>query len=153
MEALEFKLSQPIDVSIEGNFTNVDTLDLKAPPAFEKSLPIRLRSGFMKAAMGMADPDRKKPDDEAPVDQEDSDQTLEGPEIEGLIFASDIDPESYMVDFRKLMITEGVCKIGGQKFQKTHWDKVTAEDAMRLMGEYIAHFFAPSWLPKKTTKS
>lgn len=155
METLEFTLSAPIKVSVGGDFTEVDTLNLNAPPAKEKTLPIRLRSGFMKAAMGMAELKKKQSssddDDDEDLGEAKKDDELTGPDIEALIFAADIDPEKYMTDFRKLMIAEGVCTVAGQKFIIGHWEQVTAEDAMKLMGEYLAHFFGHSWLPSKTT--
>ena len=143
MDILEFTLSSSIEISIGGDFTKVDTLELHAPPAKEKKLPIRLRKGFMKAAMSFADKGNAS---------EGTEKDLKGSDIEGLMFAADVDVEKYMDDFAALMLVHGVCKVADEKFLKTHWDKVSAEDAMRLMGEYLAHFFAPSWLPKETTK-
>lgn len=144
MDDLEFKLSENIKVSIGGDFVEVDTLELKSPPAFEKKLPIRLRRGFMKAAMSFAGKGNEGGSDEG---------DLKGSDVEALLFASEIDIEGYMDDFATLMLVNGVCKVNKNILTKGHWDKISAEDAMRLMGEYIAHFFAPSWLPKAATKS
>ncbi len=149
MGVLEFTLSEPVKVSVGGDFAEVDILELHAPPAKEKKLPIRLRKGFMKAAMGFAD--QAKPKDAEGEDEEKED--LKGSDIEPMLFASDIDIEKYMQDFRDLILVKGVCTIGDAQFLTKHWDDITAEDAMRLMGEYLAHFFAPSWIPKDNTTS
>ena len=96
MTSLEFNLSTPINITIKSDgsavLEDVDSLELFAPPAKEKRLPIRLRKGFMKAAMGFAD----KSQVEGPKDDDQEETELKGSDIEPILFASDIDIETYI---------------------------------------------------------
>lgn len=147
MRELEFKLSEPIKVSVDGDFEESDIIILHSPPAKEKKLPLRLRRGFMRAVSSFADQSEASP---KPVE----DKEIAGPEVEQMLFMTDaIDIEAFMDNFQKLLFVPGTAIICGQNLRMAEWDRITAEDSQRLMGEYLAIFFAPSWTAMPPTKN
>lgn len=155
MDDLEFELSGPVSVSVNGERENFSTLTLSAPPAKEKKYPIKLRKGFMKATMSMTDNVSEEAKAKAKEKVLENDDGLEANVIEQMIYGSDLDAEKYLDDFKNLMFVPGVCKIkiADVDLKKIHWDQINIADVDRLMGEYIANFFATLWLPEDSTKS
>lgn len=150
---MEFILSANVRVSVNGDFEDHDLLVLKAPPAKEKKYPIKLRKGFMNASTDMikfADPNAAR--NKSENDQAEEESKLPKPqEVEQMIYASDINVEKYIDDFRSLMMISGVCTIGGQKLTSNHWDQIAPHDVDRLIGEYLVNFYIPLWEGKKIT--
>lgn len=153
---MEFKLSAPIKVSVDGDFQEYDVLELSAPPAKEKKYPIKLRKGFMKASTDMmkfADPDRKATASDA---EKAENKDVKPRDIEQMLYASDINIEKYLDDFKSLMLINGVCKVGVKteiNLLPKHWDDITAQDVDRLVGEYLVNFYLPLWDPKEDTSN
>jgi len=147
MRELEFKLSKPIKVSVGGDFEESDVIILCCPPAKEKKIPLRLRRGFMQAVNSFADQHKAAP-------KQVGEQEITGPEVEQMLFMADaIDIETFMDNFQKLMFVPGVAKMCEQNLRLAEWDRITAEDSQRLMGEYLATFFVPSWTVTPPTKN
>lgn len=149
---MEFILSAPIKVSVSGEFEDISILKLKAPPAKEKKYPIKLRKGFMKASTDMmkfADPNRK-------LDKSEAELADEGPkasDIEQMLYASDINIEKYLDDFKALMLIPGVCQVGNHQLVTKHWDDISPHDVDRLVGEYLVNFYIPLWDRKEDTRN
>lgn len=147
-EPLEFKLSTPIKVSVGGDFVETDILELYSPPAKEKKRPFRLRKAFMAAIKSHVDKAGGSGEVETPGS---NDETLKASDVEQMLFMSDIDIEEFMDNFATLIKVTGVCKVADTSFLSSHWDMISAEDATNLMGEYVAYFFIPSWIPSERT--
>lgn len=148
---MEFTLSAPITVAVSGDFQEYDVLVLSAPPAKEKKYPIKLRKGYMKAATDMmkfADPDRKATASDA---EKAENKEVKPRDIEQMLYASDINIEKYLDDFKSLMLITGVCKVGNENLLLKHWDDISPHDVDRLVGEYLVNFYLPLWDPKEVT--
>lgn len=146
MRELEFKLSEPIKVSVGGDFEESDIIILYSPPAKEKKIPLRLRRGFMQAVNSFADQSKSPP-------KQVEEKEITGSEVEQMLFMTDaIDIEAFMDNFQKLLFVPGVAVMCGQDLRPAEWDRITAEDSQRLMGVYLATFFVPSWTVMTPTK-
>ena len=148
MRSFEFTLTEPIKVSVNGDFIEADTIVCHSPSAARRNIIYRFRQKFMNALLEVTK--KANQDSTGGEDNKDSDEELPASEIEQMIFASNIDIEAFINDFMQIITFPGTAKIRDQDLIKSHIEKMTPDDFPRLMGEYIAYFFAPSWLNQKT---
>lgn len=150
MTELNFTLSQPIkDAHVGGDVREVTELVLNSPPAYCKNLPIQMRQIFSSCMMKLAN-GRKE---ERSVSQQEAD--LDGESVIQMLYMADANMEKMHDIFKKLLILQkaGVCKMDGEaELTKVSYDGINASDMDRLLGEYLANFMVPSWMPKDTKK-
>lgn len=161
MRSFEFILSEPIKISVAGNFIDADTIICHSPSAKRKRVASRLRQKFMQAMMSMPEDKRTPEAKEAAIakrkaakeDNDGNEQEMTGEEIEQMLFMSDIDLDLFQNDFEKLIMTPGVAQIEEKDLNAAHIEKISCEDFERLVGEYLANFFISSWIPKEDLTS
>lgn len=142
MENNEFKLSEPISYDNHGSTAETDTLYLSPPMAKDKASVFKLRSHFALAMADVAEKFAKMGGDRESADEAD----MDGNSIIQAFYMSGADMIEVHKDFKTLIITPGVCRFGELAMDKNLYDKVSANDLDRLLGEYIASFFASSWM-------
>lgn len=149
MRSFEFKLTEPIKISVSGDFVEADTIVCHSPSAKRKKICYRLRQKFVRIAMNMPDSRtaEEKAESEAKAAADDREKLMTAQEIEQLIFMGE-DAESFTDDFEKLITVPGVAKISEQDLTLAHIEKINDEDFARLVGEYIENFFISYWIPR-----
>ena len=152
MESFDFTLSEPIQVSIEGEFVTEEVIVCHSPSLKHKKPTIRLRQKFMQAIKNTTDGKETKE-----TENVDTQKDLKGFEIEGMIFMGGGNDEDFAVKFmdvfEKMILTPGVAYVGKKALLHSDLEKISSQDFERLMGEYIANFFISSWLPKEAMQS
>lgn len=167
MRSFEFKLTEPIKISVNGDFVEADTIVCHSPSAKRKRIASRLRQKFMQAMMSMPEDKRtpeakaaaeaKKAETEAKAKAEaealgeayDPGPEMTGEEIVQMLFMSSIDIGLFEDDFEKLILSPGVAKVEDKDLSAVHIEKISSEDYERLIGEYLKNFFISSWMPKE----
>lgn len=166
MRSFEFKLTEPIEISVNGDFVKADTIVCHSPSAKRKRIASRLRQKFMRALMSMPE-DKSSPEVKAAAKAKKeaaeakakaeteargevyipAEMTSE--EIMQMLFMSSIDIDLFQDDFEKLILSAGVAQIEDKDLSTVHIEKISPDDYERFIGEYLANFFISSWMPKE----
>lgn len=148
MAELNFTLEMPLEkIAMGGVETTVTELVLHAPPAKHKKYPIKMRKIFSAAMMSLAD--NRKEQEVKP--QEESD--LDGESVIQMLYMANADIEKMHDLFKELICLKGmnVCLMNdSEPLTEFCYDKIDANDIDRLLGDYLANFMVPSWMPKDT---
>ncbi len=145
---MEFNLSNPIKgAHVGGDVRDVSLLVLSAPPAYCKEHPIKMRQMFSSCMMSLA---KDRPEQENKTEQE---AELDGDAVIQMLYMAEADMVKFHEIFEKLLCIKGVCKMDNEAdLTKEFYKKIGIDDLDKLLGDYLANFMVPSWMPKDTKK-
>lgn len=154
----EFTLNNPFTFAAGGNQETAQKLILSAPNN-RNAHRVRLQQAFIKAIKN-TDKSLSEADKAAARAERDArggaDEDPDGMSIYMMLLASDMDMSVYHGYFRDLICDDNnpCCSIEGlQKMKYATFDKMSADDTDRLLGEYMANFIVASVMQKPEKKS
>lgn len=135
-------LTSPIKVARKAEEELVFTLRLKSPTARHRAHLIRLKQGFLRAAVS-AQRNQSLVND-APKAAEPEDAEITGEAIMALLYISDVDLAGLEDEFRLLLLA-GVCETEDGVVVNPHTiEQLSLHDFEAMMGAYLANFIISS---------
>ena len=139
----DFSLSESI-VYHSGNSAECtcDTLVLKAPSNKDRKRIFKVQQMFLQATKSMM---RMSEDHVNTPDPSDANADLDASMIVSVIMMSSVDFGDFADAVCNLLYKN--CYLDDDtKLNETLFDKISLDDAQRLVGEYVANFLLPSWM-------
>ena len=134
-----YTLKAPVKVAKGGEEELVFILKLKCPTAKHRAHLIRLKQGFLKAAVSAQRSNAMQVESNAPQEDEGHSE-ITGDAIMALLYISDVDLVGLEDEFRSLLLA-GVCEVlEGVNLNSHTAEQISLNDFEGLMGEYLANF-------------
>ena len=138
MEEMVFKLSKPIEVSVDGKFEETFELKLIAPSFKDRKQAGKLEQSMVRAMMNITEKNAGTQPEETSGDAE-----IDKDAIRFLLMSSDQDIDSVFDTFATLCLR--VCTvIEGVNITNSHLEQIDYADFQTLCFEYIANFTVQS---------
>ena len=150
------KLKKSVEVSLEssvpyhagGEEVHAKSVTLYPPKGKHRKRTQGIKQGFFRAIEY-----HRKSGDEAADDGKKVEKEISGEEVYAMIMMSDADLDRFEDDFRKLLTTEGICKVDGEvDLTTTILDELSDNDYDKIVGAYLGNFIV-SYLMKSLKKS
>jgi len=113
----------------------------RRPPASNKQRKhvSKLKQGFFRAIEALRGTEQAKGSDDK--------KDITGQEVLGLLLMSDaVEFDSFLETFMMVVTTGGALIDGEEPMTAVTWERLSYDDAERMLGEYIAGFMLSSWM-------
>lgn len=142
-ENLLFQLSEELEYSTNGQREKTATIEIKPPSYYCLKQAAKLSQLVSRATLDSAR-FRDMAKNVSPVEENDIDSAdLDGDAIRMLLFSSSVDMAEIIDSFSELIIKVGKLS-EKERIKETHFKKISYDDLIRMICEYIAHFTFPS---------
>lgn len=142
LSEFKYTLQSPVKVARAGEEELIFNLTLKSPTAKHRSHLIRLKQGFLKAAVSAQRNNVIGNAENKTVEPED--QEITGDAIMALLYISDIDLAALEEEFRTLLLA-GICEVlEGVNLNPYTAEQLSLQDFEGIMGAYMANFIISS---------
>lgn len=138
----EFLLESPIKIARAGDEDLVFRVIVKAPTARNRAHLIRLKQGFLKAAVSASKLESNQQQKEAAKDDQAAEISADA--IMALLYISDIDLPKLEEEFRLLLLTGGLQVVEGIPTNSHMLDQISHNDFENMMGQYFVNFIISS---------
>lgn len=149
---ITFKLNVPFEYAVNGSVSTASLLVLKAPSNKQRFQRAKLKEFFY-----IAFNESRTETTTAPT-EEPKDVVVTEPPTEAMfadyvlqtLYSSDkVKMVEVIEEFKQLLLSDGVCKVEGEvNLTQALYDKMDADDADRLIGEYLGAFILASFYEK-----
>lgn len=138
----EFLLESPIKIARAGDEDLVFRVIVKAPTARNRAHLIRLKQGFLKAAVEASKNSAVSGAKEEAKDGASDEISAEA--IMALLYISDIDLPKLEDEFRALLLSGGLSVVEGVPTNAHMVDQISHNDFEKMMGQYFVNFIVSS---------